>query len=575
MTLNRRIFLYFFGIFFLMFAIISFFQYEREKEFRTDQLDQQLSTYNFSINRFIEERNPNWEMLEDYVKLFPDSTLRVTVIDSIGNVTFDSFVKKGTKLENHADRPEIQLANYNANGKAIRHSVSTGKDYYYLAHRFPKGYVRSALPYNVSLINTLKANTFFLYFMLLVLIAAGFVLYFISRNFTKSIDRLRIFIQKAEKEEYFNTDIEFPNDELGEISKNIVKLYKLQLETKEQLNKEREKLIKHLQISQEGLAIFSTEKKEILANTHFIQYSNILSDQQSESSNQIFSLPEFSEINQFIDQSLQNNEMKRKKLTIEKGGRVFAVQCIVFQDKTFEISINDISVQEHENELKRHLTQNISHELKTPVSSILGYMESILENPEMDAERQRFFVERSFQQAQRLRDLLQDISTLNKMDEAKRLFDKEPCNISEVIQDVLNDVHLEIEQKECTILTNFQSETSIQGNRSLIYSIFRNLLDNALNYAGEKITIDINCYREDEDFVYFSFSDNGVGVSEEHLARLFERFYRVDKGRSRKVGGTGLGLAIVKNAIIFHKGTISAKTVPGGGLSFIFSLRKY
>ena len=574
MTLNRRVFLYFFGIFFLMFAIISFFQYEREKEFRTDQLDQQLSTYNFSINRFVEERNPNWDMLSEYVKLFPDSTLRVTVIDSIGDVTFDSFVKKGTKLENHANRPEIQMANYNPNGKAIRHSVSTGKEYYYLAHRFQKGYVRSALPYNVSLINTLKANTFFLYFMLLVLIAAGIVLYFISRNFTKSIDRLRFFIQKAEKEEYFNTDIEFPNDELGEISKNIVKLYKLQLETKEQLNKEREKLIKHLQISQEGLAIFSTEKKEILANTHFIQYSNILSDQQSESSNQIFSLPEFSEINQFIDQSLQNNEMKRKKLTIEKGGRVFAVQCIVFQDNTFEISINDISVQEHENELKRHLTQNISHELKTPVSSILGYMESILENPEMDAERQRFFVERSFQQAQRLRDLLQDISTLNKMDEAKRLFDKEPCNISEVIQDVLNDVHLEIEQKECTVVTNFQPETSIQGNRSLIYSIFRNLMDNALNYAGEKITIDINCYREDDEFVYFSFSDNGVGVSEEHLNRLFERFYRVDKGRSRKAGGTGLGLAIVKNAIIFHKGTISAKTVPNGGLSFIFSLRK-
>ena len=575
MTLNRRIFLYFFGIFFLMFAIISFFQYEREKAFRTDQLDQQLSTYNFSINRFIEERNPDWDKLEEYVKLFPDSSLRVTVIDSLGNVSFDSFVKKGTKLENHSDRPEIQMANYNPNGKAIRHSVSTGKEYYYLAHRFPKGYVRSALPYNVSLINTLKANTFFLYFMLLVLTAAGIVLYFISRNFSKSIDRLRIFTQKAEKEEYFNTDIEFPNDELGEISKNIVKLYKLQLETKEQLNKEREKLIKHLQISQEGLAIFSTEKKEILANTHFIQYSNILSDQQSESSNQIFSLPEFSEINQFIDQSLQNNEMKRKKLTIEKGGRVFAVQCIVFQDKTFEISINDISVQEHENELKRHLTQNISHELKTPVSSILGYMESILENPEMDAERQRFFVERSFQQAQRLRDLLQDISTLNKMDEAKRLFDKEACNISEVIQDVLNDVHLEIEQKACSVSTNFQPETSIQGNRSLVYSIFRNLMDNALNYAGEKISIDINCYREDDEFVYFSFSDNGVGVSEEHLSRLFERFYRVDKGRSRKAGGTGLGLAIVKNAIIFHKGTISAKTVPGGGLSFIFSLRKY
>ena len=575
MTLNRRLFLYFFSIFFLMLALICFFQYQREKEFRTEQLDQQLTTYNFTINQFIRERNPSWESLEEYVHLFPDSALRVTVIDTTGVVTFDSSVKKGTKLENHLNRPEIEMANTLKNGKAIRHSVSTGKDYYYLAHRFPKDYVRSALPYNVSLASMLKANTFFLYFMTGVLILAIIALYFIARNFTKSIDRLRIFTQKAEKEELLNTDIEFPNDELGEISKNIVKLYKLQLHTKDEVYNEREKLIKHLQISQEGLGIFSAEKKETLANRHFIQYTNILSDKHSEISDQIFSLPEFAELNEFIDKSLLNNQLNRKRLTVEKGGRVFAVQCIVFQDDTFEISINDITVQEHENELKRHLTQNISHELKTPVSSILGYMESILENPDMDSQRQRFFVERSFQQAQRLRDLLQDISMLNKMDEGQRLFEKEPCNISDVISDVLNDVHLQIEQKSCKIVQNFQATMQIHGNRSLLYSIFRNLLDNTLAYAGEKLTIDISCYREDKQFYYFSFSDNGVGVAEEHLNRLFERFYRVDKGRSRKQGGTGLGLAIVKNAVIYHRGTISAKRVPTGGLSFIFSLRKY
>jgi len=575
MNLNKRIFLYFFSIFFLMMAIICFFQYQREKEFRTEQLDQQLTTYNYTINRFIEEQHPDWDKLKDYVSLFPDSTLRVTVIDTTGVVTFDSSVKKDTVLENHLNRPEIEMANFSANGKAIRHSVSTGKDYYYLAHRFKHNYVRSALPYNVSLVSMLKANTFFLYFMGFVLILAVLALYFISRNFTRSIDRLRIFTQKAEKEEMPDIDIEFPNDELGEISKNIVQLYKLLLVTKDEVNREREKLIKHLQISQEGLGIFSSMKKEILANTHFIQYTNILSDQQCESSDEIFSLPEFADINQFIDQSLKNNELKRKKLIVEKGGHIFSVQCIVFQDNTFEISINDISVQEHENELKRHLTQNISHELKTPVSSILGYMESILENPDMDPQRQRFFVERSFQQALRLSALLQDITTLNKMDEAKRLFEKEPCNVSEVIQDVLNDVHLEIEQKECEVLNNFGTDIQIQGNRSLIYSIFRNLFDNTLNYAGDKLVIDISCYREDEQFFYFSFSDNGVGVDEIHLNRLFERFYRVDKGRSRKMGGTGLGLAIVKNAVLYHRGKISAKLVPTGGLSFIFSLRKY
>lgn len=575
MTLNRRLFLYFFSIFFTMLAVICFFQYQREKEFRTEQLDHQLSIYNFTIYRYVSEQNPSWEKLEEYVRLFPDTALRVTVIDTTGLVVFDSRVKKGTVLQNHLHRPEVEMSNISENGKAIRHSVSTGKDYYYLAHRFPKDYVRSAMPYNVSLISMLKANTFFLYFMTFVLILAILALYLIARNFTKSIDRLRIFTQKAEKEQIEDTDIEFPNDELGEISKNIVKLYKLQLQTKDEVNKEREKYIKHLQISQEGLGIFSSTKKELLANTHFIQYTNILSDQQCESSDQIFLLPEFAEVNEFIDKSLLNNQLNRKRLTIEKGSRVFSVQCIVFQDETFEISINDITIQEHENELKRHLTQNISHELKTPVSSILGYMESILENPEMDLQRQRFFVERSFHQAQRLNDLLQDISTLNKMDEAKRLLEKENCNISDVISDVLNDVHLEIEQKGYKILRNYQPTIQIQGNRSLIYSIFRNLLDNSLAYAGEKINVEISCYREDEQFFYFSFSDNGIGVSEEHLNRLFERFYRVDKGRSRKMGGTGLGLAIVKNAVIYHKGTISAKSVPGGGLSFIFSLRKF
>ena len=133
---------------------------------------------------------------------------------------------------------------------------------------------------------------------------------------------------------------------------------------------------------------------------------------------------------------------------------------------------------------------------------------------------------------------------------------------------------LGLEEKHITVVNKLPSEVILTGSSSLLYSIFRNLTDNAIAYAGNDIQITINCFREDEKFYYFSFSDTGVGVPEEHLNRLFERFYRVDKGRSRKLGGTGLGLAIVKNAVLFHGGTIFAKNMPKGGLEFVFTLKK-
>lgn len=114
----------------------------------------------------------------------------------------------------------------------------------------------------------------------------------------------------------------------------------------------------------------------------------------------------------------------------------------------------------------------------------------------------------------------------------------------------------------------------IEGNHTLLYSIFRNLIDNALSYAGENITIGIDNYTEDNEFYYFSLYDTGCGVEEAFLDRIFDRFYRINEGRSRKNGGSGLGLSIVKNAVLFHKGQISAKNRKDGGLEFIFSLRK-
>ncbi|MFV0471358.1 MAG: ATP-binding protein [Paludibacteraceae bacterium] len=558
---------------FLLLATVTFVQYQREKDSNTRLLDVQLENYNEIVHHYINENSYSWGNLEQLVALFPDSNLRVTVTDTSGTVLFDSS-KDPSKLENHKSRPEFLSALQKGGGKAIRHSVSTGRDYYYYATKFPDIFVRSALPYTHGLETLLRTNLFFFYFMIAILLLAIVALYFITKNFTRSIDRLRLFTHKAQADEFEDVKWEFPKDELGEISQNMVNLYKQLAKTKDDVNKEKEKLIKHLQISQEGLGIFSADKRELLVNSHFIQYTNFLTEKQKSNSEDIFGLEEFVEIDKFINESLINKQLKRKRIVIEKDGKMFVTQCIVFQDDTFEVSINDITQQEHENELKRQLTQNISHELKTPVASIMGYMESILENPDIDVVRQRFFIERSLQQAQRLNSLLQDIAALNKIEEHRKAFDKELCDIGNIVGEMIGDVSLQLEERNFYIDIHLQPDINIRGNVSLIYSIFRNLMDNALSYAGTGINIEINCYREDDEYYYFTFSDNGIGVSEEHLNRIFDRFYRVDKGRSRKMGGTGLGLAIVKNAVLYHKGTITAKNTPGGGLTFVFSLKK-
>ena len=226
-----------------------------------------------------------------------------------------------------------------------------------------------------------------------------------------------------------------------------------------------------------------------------------------------------------------------------------------------------------ENQMRRELTQNISHELKTPVASILGYTDTILDNPQMNSETQRQFIQRTNAQAQRLTALLQDISTLNRMDYAAHQLTMERTDVSVIVSDIVEETTLAIEKHHMTLNNCLPQDIVIMGNPSLIYSIFRNLIDNAINYAGEGTTIDISAQQTDDGWT-FRFCDNGVGIAKEHLPRIFERFYRIDKSRSRSIGGTGLGLAIVKNAVHMHGGTIIPRLAEKGGLEFDFTLKK-
>lgn len=581
LTFSRKLFLSVITLFIAFAACFMLFQYQREKSYKTELLNTQLQNYNEQLYGYMADAG-SLDSLKHYIMTHMIPNLRVTIITPEGKVIFDSTDKNLSEFSNHSSRKEVQDALMYGSGYAIsRFSESIdGEEYFYSAKYFPKHRIilRSALPYNVSLTEHLEADMGYIWFTILICIVLMVIFYRFTYKLGKSITNLQQFALKADKNEPIDMDIlrTFPKNELGEISQHIITIYKRLHRAKEALYIEREKLISHLQTSHEGLGVFTKERKEILVNSLFTQYINNISDRNLGSTDEIFTIPELKPIIEFLNKNEGNYSKEEKRVThhLNKNARTFTIECIIFQDLSFEISINDITQEEEQARLKRQLTQNIAHELKTPVSSIQGYLETILSNPNIPKDTVRTFLERSYAQSNRLTTLLRDISVLTRMDEAPEMMEREAVNLSLVVDNIINEVALGLEEKCIRVINLMPQALMVNGNHSLLYSIFRNLMDNAIAYAGTNIQITINCFREDDTFYYFSFSDSGIGVEEEHLTRLFERFYRVDKGRSRKLGGTGLGLAIVKNAVLFHGGTIFAKNAPNGGLEFVFTLQK-
>lgn len=228
---------------------------------------------------------------------------------------------------------------------------------------------------------------------------------------------------------------------------------------------------------------------------------------------------------------------------------------------------------EKEKKVRRELTQNIAHELKTPVACILGYTETILDSPHIDDQTRTKFIEHTYDQARRLTSLLKDVSILNRMDYAADMIAMENVNVTKMVDDIIQGTAFAFERKKMKFINNLPKDITVKGNASLIYSIFHNLIDNSLNYSGEGSTVTVGASNGTTHW-HFTFEDNGKGVDKSHLSRMFERFYIIDNSHDKDYKGTGLGLPIVKNAVQFHGGTINASIPKNGGLKFEFALKK-
>lgn len=232
-----------------------------------------------------------------------------------------------------------------------------------------------------------------------------------------------------------------------------------------------------------------------------------------------------------------------------------------------------INEEREKNRLKRQLTNNINHELKTPVASIQVCLETLLSGIKLTEEKKQELIERCYTQNERLRRLLADVSLITRIEDGAVNIERETVVINDLIEDISSELSLMPEQEKLDLKVDFNETVTIHGNPSLLGSIFRNLTENAISYS-EGRTIYITLIENNENYCKISFEDDGIGVEDKCLPRLFERFYRVDKGRSRQNGGTGLGLSIVKHAVLYHGGTISAYIRPKGGLGFVFTLIK-
>lgn len=235
--------------------------------------------------------------------------------------------------------------------------------------------------------------------------------------------------------------------------------------------------------------------------------------------------------------------------------------------------VNRYEAEQEKNRIKRQLTNNINHELKTPVASIQVCLETLLSGISLSEEKRQELIGRCYTHNERLRHLLNDVSLITRIEDGGAIISKEPVLINEIIKEIAEELEIMPEEERLTLHADFSNEVIVVGNPSLIGSIFRNLTENSIAYSEGK-NIYISLLENNETVCRIRFEDDGKGVRREQLPHLFERFYRIDKGRSRQKGGTGLGLAIVKHAVQFHGGNITVTNRPGGGLRFDFTLKK-
>ena len=507
--------------------------------------------------------------------------IRITIIDINGVVLGDSE-KDPALMENHADRPEIKEALQGKTGKNIRYSSTLEIDMLYIAIPIIKnnqtlGVARLSLPLtdvNKSIGNLRKI---IILATAIALVIASVISLIISLTVTKPLREMTEVSQKISKGD-FSKKLEFRSpDEIGQLALSLNQMSE-DLENKIKIiSEDRDKMEVVLSSVIEGIAAIDREGKIMLYNYAF---------------EKIINFPRNKALGKFHWEIIRNNQLNKLLKETLQEGQTLTREIILFlpSEKIFKASsaplggksniwgavvvLNDITEIKRLERMRVEFVANVSHELRTPLTSIQGFIETLKDGAINDPEKAQHFLKIIEDQSNRLNNLIEDLLHLSKIESQEILMNFQSVNLKELIDQVILEFKEKIEDRKHHIKVNIYPHLSrLKVDPEQIKTVMRNLLDNAIKYTPDKGEISISALEREKD-IYIEIADNGMGISAEHLPRIFERFYRVNKDRSRKLGGTGLGLAIVKHIIQAHQGTIGVESKPGKGSKFFFTLPK-
>lgn len=562
-SMKKKLMLYILGalIFIFLFITLLFyaiFSYQNETNAKTS-----LRVYNNMLKTMWDKDSSQQESIAEILQ---DADVRVTLIDNNGAVLLDTNFST-EELDNHNDREEVVRARQNGEGYSIRYSKDTDSNTIYYATALQDG----------TIIRTSKAirdvhsldEAYLVYYLiaimciLLISVWLSLKLSYIIVKPIRDLDFITSMIAKGELNRRVNVN---SDDELGQLGRNFNHMADKLQNTLNEVTDKQNRLAAILQSMDSGVIAIDNMNRIIMINNYAKNIFEIEEDIVGKNIGEISK--EFSIISIFLEGHEGFREIRITKPKFREL-RVRTADIINRNQHIGAVAVlHDVTEVKKLENMRTEFVANVSHELKTPLTSIKGFAETLKYVD--DAETKDKFLNIINDEAERLTRLISDILLLSDI-EQQREIKRDRVNVNKAVQDVYNLIKNTADQKNILLSVEGEKVSDLIGDGDRFKQMLINLVDNGVKYCepGDKVTIFTT---SDAKFCTIVIEDTGNGIPQDHIPRLFERFYRVDKARSRAKGGTGLGLAIVKHIVLSFKGNITVESKVGIGTKFIIKI---